>query len=403
MESIPLSSAQKRYAFFTQTVLNNLNYWQIWLTDHSANATALDKKQNSIVKAISFALDLEEIAWSSVFELIAAVSPHIERRGHWDIWKHILIRGLHLAGRLEDRPSEIQLSALLGRLSFQQNHFQESVVYYRQTIRMARRIGDRFNEARACTNLGYYYIEQGFWYRAEVLCCHALRLFEQVDSGHGRAHTENHLGVLYIHQHRWQQAKQRLEQALALWQTMDDAHNLMRVFINFGALYSKMEQAERALEYSHQALHQAQITGAKTAEGAILKNIAIAHRKIGNLDQAEEFAIQAEIIFRRFSDQAGLAKVWNTPGSIYTDQHKWDDARHSLKLSLELSRSLHNRYAEIGALIGMIEYELARGNQQQASIRLEKPDAFIDQHFRNSNYRQVYVQLQSQYRNSSHT
>jgi tetratricopeptide (TPR) repeat protein len=226
-------------------------------------------------------------------------------------------------------------------------------------------------------------------------------LFEQIDSDHGRAHTENHLGVLYLHRRRWQQAKRHLEQALGLWQAMGDTHGLMRVFINFSALYSKMEQPERALECSYQALHQAQITGAETAIGSILINIAIAHRKIGSLDKAEEHAWQAEKIFRRFSNQTELTGVWNTLGLIFIEQRRWEDAHHYLQLSLELSHHLHYKYAEIETLIGLVKYELARRNRRRAAIQLKKLDVLINQHFRGSDYRRIYTQLLTEYHNLS--
>jgi len=156
VELANLSETAGRAKFFQRGVLLNLAYWQDWVKNNANDVAILDQERNGLIRGILFALDLGEMAWSSVQELISTLSSYMERRGYWEIWHQVLDKALKVAGLVGDLAGMTHLSALLGRLSFQQSHFQESVSYYRQTIRLARQIGDRFNEARACTNLGYY-------------------------------------------------------------------------------------------------------------------------------------------------------------------------------------------------------------------------------------------------------
>lgn len=378
MANISLTDTPSRANFFRQTILTNLRYWQTWLEANSADMPALDRERNAIVKAISFALKIED-DWPSVFALITTLSPLMERRGHWDMWHWVLTRSLEAAQRVKDAAAEVTLSALLARLLFQQSRFKEAVACYQRTIRLARQIGDQFNEARACTNLGYHFIEQGHWQRAEVLCCHALALFQQLDSDHGRAHTENHLGILYTRQHRWEQAQHHLERACKIWQAMGDQHGLMRVYLNFGFLCVVTKQPERALSYLEKALQQSQQTGEFISIGRVYINKGKAYRLLGDLTQAGDFLRQAETIFQQHSNLAELARTWNELGLTYFQQEEWPQAICYLEKSLEAWRNLGVQYEEIEVLLDIGECEIMRGADLEATRRLQEVEHLISQ------------------------
>ncbi|MCB9098578.1 MAG: tetratricopeptide repeat protein [Anaerolineales bacterium] len=338
----------------------------------------MDQERANVIRAIAYALDMEE-AWPSVYELIMTFSLYMEKRGYWDNWNQILRRAAKAAEQNNDTGKGINLSVLLARLLFQQSRFKEAVICYRQTLHLTRQLGDRFNEGRICSNLGYYYIERGQWYRAEALCCHALSLFEQINSAHGRAHTENHLGILYTWQQRWDQAQKHLEQACKLWSSMQDEYGLMRGYINLGGLYNWIKYPDKSMFYLEKALHQAQLTGAETDMGTIYMNMGVSYRLAGDFSMAENYAKQAEIIFQHFSNTTGLAQVWDNMGVLYFKQGKLQKANQYLERSLNMWRTLNNRKGEIRTLMEMIEFELATGNLLQAQILLKKVEQLIGQ------------------------
>jgi tetratricopeptide (TPR) repeat protein len=207
MANAVLTNTQSYANFFRRRVLSSTQHWRTYVAAEVTDTAALDRGRNQIVRAILFALELEE-AWPAARELIETLSPYMERRGEWGTWNPVLSRALEAARRSQDRAGMVSLSALLARLLQRQSRFRQAIAYYRYTIHSARQIEDRYNEARACSNLGYLYVEQSRWWRAEILCCHALAIFEQLESNHGRAHTENHLGVLYTRQSLWERARQ---------------------------------------------------------------------------------------------------------------------------------------------------------------------------------------------------
>ena len=380
-------------AIFRRRVLLNAKYWKDYVNKQANEVEALDHERDRIIKAISFALELDE-AWPSVGELIETLSPYMERRGFWDTWNRVLKRTLVVARKTEDMARVVSLSVLLARLLFQQSRHNESVAYYRQTIPLARKIGDQFNEARACTNLGYYYVEHGQWYRAEVLCCHALELFEQLGSDHGRAHTENHLGVLYHTQGRWDEARHHLERACAIWQAMGDEHGAMRGFLNLGALYIHTGKFDEALEYLQKALSQAHLTGEEMAIGTIYSNMGMVYRSNGDLAKAETYSKQAETIFQQFSNIAELARVWNGLGLIYFSQDKQSEAISYLERSLEIWHNLGDKIREIKILIDIAECEFISQNWQEAKTQLNTIQQLIGPNYDDRQYRHLQPRIE---------
>jgi tetratricopeptide (TPR) repeat protein len=379
-------------ALFRRHVLANAQYWQEYVTRRSTDIAALDHERDCILKAISFALDLEE-AWPCVYKVIVTFSSFMEKRGYWESWNRLLTQALTIAQQIEDMTGATTLSTLLARLLQRQSRIRHAIAQHRRTIRLAHQTGNRFEEARACTNLGYLYIEQGQWYRAEVLCCHALKIFEAIDSDHGRAHTENHLGILYTRQCLWDKGEQHLEKACAIWQAMGDNHGLMRGFINLSLLYIEMENGSKALKYLKKALYQAKLTGEETELGTIYLNMGAAYRLSGEPAQAEAQGQRAETIFRQSSNLVGLALAWINLGMACIDQQKWEKAREYLEAGLDTCHNLKNEYGKIGALLGKVEYELTRGNQQQALVRLKEIESLISQDYKNAQYHHLQRHL----------
>jgi len=378
MVDINLVDSPGRTQVFKQAVLANLEYWQSWLGIELTDMATFDQERQTIVRAISFALDLEGLGWPAARQLIETFSPYMERRGHWEMWGRVLSRAVRVARQVKDEAGLVILSALLARLLSQQSRLKEATYYYRRTIRLARQIGDSFNEARACTNLGFHFIERGHWYRSEVLCCHALKIFNALDNSHGLAHTENHLGILYREQGRWETAREHLEKACAIWQAMGDEHGLMRGLINLGGLHITRKQPDAALTQLEKALQLAQSTGEETTTlGIIYDNMGIAHRLKGNLAEAEGYLKQAETIFRQFSNLMEQARVWYSLGLIYFSQGKESQAIALLEATLDAWRTLGNKYGEAAVLVDLVECEISRENWPKAEEYLTAVEQLI--------------------------
>lgn len=393
MAIIPLNEPQSCTAFFQESALINLQYWENHEAVKTIDIEVLDREREGIIRALSFALSTDE-AWPSVRKVVETLSPYMERCGFWETWHRTLNQAIEMAHRVEDLSGVTALSLLLARLLQRQSRFKEAMARYRQTIRLARQISDRDNEARACSNLGYFYIEQGYWHRAEVLCCHALSIFEQIDNDHGRAHTENHLGILHTRQGEWDKARRHLDRACMIWQEMDDNFGLMFGHTNLGRLFNEMGRYDESLNCSRKALDLAHLVGEEVIIGTIYMNIASSIRMNGEPAKAEKYFWRAEAIFRRYSDARGLAMVFDNVGLTYLDQGKWSEAVLYLERALKAWRDLNNKYGEIRVMTYLVEYELARGNHQQASGWLEAAKQLLNRYDKTKQYSQLYTRVE---------
>lgn len=340
-QALGQESSSDEAAYFVQRVLHMVAQWNEAEAVHEVDVTILDHEYESVVKAISLGLALEQ-GWTTVKPLIIGFTPFMERRGHWHTWHSILERAIDAAHRSEDLDGEITLTALLARLCQRESRPKDVVNYYRRVIRMARRSGNRFEEARACSNLGYAYIDEGRWWRSEVLSCHALEIFEELGGDHGRAHTHNHLGVLYTRQCRWVVAEQHLNIACKIWEEQKNGHSLISGYINLGLLFVEMENPEQAIRYLSKAYHSTEITGESSSTARIWNNMSAAYQLKLDWENAKLYAHKAEELFRKQSDYVGLASVWKNLGLIAFGCQCHDLARNYLEKSLETHLSLNN-------------------------------------------------------------
>lgn len=388
----PLMDTQSCRLFWEQAILKNLHFWQVYLTRHSNDMPALEQEWEGLIKGIFLGLKLEP-GWPHVYELITALAGFMERRGYWDVWREVLSRALATAPQAGDAAGEVTLAALLARLSQRQGRYTEMIAGYRRVIRLARQQGDRFNEARACTNLGYFYIEHGRWQRAEVLCCYALLVFEQLDSDHGRAHTENHLGVLYTWQGWWAEAEQHLQRACAIWEAMEDSHGLMRGLTNLSTLCIHAQHPDEALIHSKKVLDQAHLTGEEAELGQIYLNMGLAYNLKHDYTWAETYTHQAETIFQRYTNIAGLADVQENLGVIYLAQQRWSEAIVYLQAALTNWRVLKHRHDELLTLIYLAEGEWQRNNQERANFWQKEAQKQLERYPQAGQYLQLQDRL----------
>lgn len=362
--------------FFQQRVGRSLDHWRVHLSAQGSGIMNLAHNRRHITRAISFALVLPQV-WPAARGLIEVLAPSMEQQGYWDSWQNILSRARAMSQRANDRAGEVLISALSARLLIRQSHYEEAINSYWQTVDLARQNSDRFNEARAYSNLGYLYLEQGHLWRAEVLCCHALTIFKQLKSRHGQAHTENHLGLLYLDRYLWAEARQHLERACALWQAIPDPNGLMRGYINLGILYNAMKQPDQALDYLEKAQEQARLSGEVAEIGTIDLQTGIAQRLRGNLTQAESYTRQAEAVFKRFFNPAGLTRSLGHLGSIYFAQQKWTEAISYLEAALTSCDNLEDR---ITILMDMVAYGQAKELLAKTAAYFKKLEATINQY-----------------------
>lgn len=342
----PLTVNPTYVIYFQERIRRGLEYWYGHEAIRQLKVAILDRERATILTVINLGLDLPPV-WPLVKQLIVALTPYMERRGHWEEWHGVLHKAIAAAQQTNDVSGETTLTALLARLSQRMSRPADVVKYYRRTIRLARQAGNRFEEARACSNLGFLYIDGGHWWRAEVLSVHALAIFADLGSAHGQAHTHNHLGVLYTRQGRWEDAEPHLDKACHMWQQQNDGHGLLYGLLNLGLLYNEQGAPQKAIAVLNRAVQVAEISGEQSLLGLILNNLAIAHRL--NRDQlaAKQVALEAEKILQKFSLNLELAQIWHNLGLIHEGMGQLSEAKTYLARSRQMYLQLNHEHSVI--------------------------------------------------------
>jgi tetratricopeptide (TPR) repeat protein len=326
--------------YFQDRIMRGLEYWRDHPAIRELKVAILDGERETILTVIGLGLEFPP-AWLLVKQLIVALTPYMERRGHWDGWHGVLQKAIAAAQCAGDVGSEITLTALLARLSQRMSRPADVVTYYRRAMRLARQTGNRFEEARTCSNLGYLYIDSGHWWRSEVLSLHALAIFDDLGNTHGQAHTHNHLGVLYTRQKMWCKAEEHLLTAHRIWNYMQDMHGLMRIQGNLGRLYNEMDRPLDAVTHAQLALTYASLTGEESISGTFLMTIAVGYMKQGNMEMACQYANDAEATLLKFSDELQLAYVWHQRSLFYLHTGHLSAAERDKRQALIVYRKFH--------------------------------------------------------------
>lgn len=316
----------------------------------------LDRERAVILKVINLGLDIKPL-WCLTRPLIIALTPYMERRGHWEEWHQVLETAIRVAQERGAIEAETTLTSLLARLCQRMSRPDDVIKYYCRVIRLARRGQNLFEEARACSNLGYLYIDGGHWWRSEVLGKHALEIFDKLGNEHGQAHTHNHLGVLYVRLESWEKAETHLMTACDIWESMGDKHGLMRGYGNLGTLFAEASQSKRAIQYSAMALEQALQTGEEALTAPFLLNIGIAYLQADDFINAEQHLNRAAIVYQQFDELSGMAQVWHYLGLTHKRAGQDQKAYPLLDKALAMYRAINNIVGERSLLKDMREFK----------------------------------------------
>jgi len=382
-----------RNSQFSVGVERNLAYWQEWLTQYKNNVDKLEDEQSGILKAIRHGLS-DSRTLQPTYELIENFAEHMERRGYWETWNHILHLAIEAAQKSASLSKLPLLSFLHARLLSHQSRLPEAVSQYVRTTRFAKQQNDIYTKARAWSNLGYLYTELERWWRAETLCVHALQIFEEEQSAHGLAHTHNHLGILYTRQCKWDAAWQHLEQALALWQQMENQHGVAVANLNIGKLANDMSMEEtdaphHASIYLKQAIEYGEQTADEVMVSVARMNMGISYLIKRESEKAKLMFCTAEEIFERYKDTLNLALIADNLGVVYGIQEEKELAIEHFEKALALWRGLESVYGEIRALLYLAEWTSKFGDKSAGKLWLIKAEELLSEH----NVQQKYESL----------
>ncbi len=129
-------------------------------------------------------------------------------------------------------------------------------------------------------------------------------------------------------------------------------------FTIYGELYRKIGDYEEALDYALKARTIAALNNDSVLLASNYNNLGIIHNRLGQYEQAKSNYIKALNLNKNLpTNQAGLASNYNNLGLLYRTSKSYDSALYSFKLALDNIKSPYGIATIVGNM-GTIHFDL---------------------------------------------
>jgi len=356
---------------FRVYVLRNVEY-ALQLMRQSPSASDL----NVILQALEFGMQLDE-AWPMVRELFIGLAPRAKRSDGVILWRSVMRAGLEQAQRRQDDDVVLMLEYHVGLLCQRMGRFDQAIQHFQRTLALAQSKKERLWQVRSYQRLGYALRSQGKWRQAErmLLLAQPLMTEEDVDEqGYGWLV----LGAIRLGQHRWEEAYQCFQRTLIYWRRVADEEQLAEAQVNLGLAAIRRgwaTEAEMRLRSAIEVLERSQAP----------EPLAVAYMNLGMLlehnraEEALDYLLKAEKLFRTMQDRFRLARVAVNLGRTYYALDRWADAIHAFQFGMNLWRELKRPSKELNAAVGLAASYARQGDVARARVIIEEGMATLAQ------------------------
>jgi tetratricopeptide (TPR) repeat protein/DNA-binding XRE family transcriptional regulator len=135
---------------------------------------------------------------------------------------------------------------------------------------------------------------------------------------------------------------------------------------NLGILNAKLGRLEQAVDYQIQALAAYHEVGSWTGEAITRWNFATTLRELGRLDDAREQLCQALVLFRRSGNRYGEALSLSGLAAVRCEAGRYAEALDLARAALALARDIHDRDSEALASNTLAAIQRGLGDPQAA-------------------------------------
>ncbi|HEU4396504.1 MAG TPA: BTAD domain-containing putative transcriptional regulator, partial [Actinomycetota bacterium] len=233
------------------------------LATHEAALSWLTTEHRVLTGAVTLAAaaGFDVHAW----QLAAAMTEFLERRGHWHDWIATNTVALAAAARLGDRSAQAPAHRGLARAHALLGHRDDARQHLEQALRLFVELDDRIGQAttrlslggllamhgrhrealghardalelfhatgyldgqaRALNNIGWYHAQLGDYESALSPCLRALELQREIGDRRGEADTWDSLGYVYHHLGRYREATTTYGRSLELYRELGDRYS----------------------------------------------------------------------------------------------------------------------------------------------------------------------------------
>jgi predicted ATPase len=301
------------------------------------------------------------------------------------LWRYWLVRGHLIEGRrwldralaVPCRKPDLSLRAeVLTGLSTLLHNLDDHVaagVHASEALEIRRGLGDTAGVARSLADVAWTRWLDCRYDESRDLSNESLRLAESVGDHRGMAQALSNLGWVALYEGRYDEARTMFERGGAARRALNDRRGAAMMTWLLGWTLSRAGEHQRAFALIEEAMAAFRAVGDLRLYAYTLSSVAEAALRTGDVRRARSvLESEALPIFRRYSDQWGIAHALALLSWVTREQGDLDRAEAMAIESREIREAIHNRHGVAQALAHLGFIARLRGDETLARQRFEE-------------------------------
>jgi len=250
----------------------------------------------------------------------------------------------------------------LGKIFDSIGKYNESLNYYKKSLKIQVEIGDKRGEGTTLNNIATVYKARGELAKALEYLEKALKIQVEIGDKSGEGRTLNNISQIYDARGELAKALEYLEKSLKIRDKRGEGATLNSI----SQIYQARGELAKALEYLEKALKIQVEIGDKLGEGTTLNNISQIYDARGELAKALEYLEKSLKIQVEIGDKAGEGATLNNISQVYKARGELAKALEYLEKSLKIRVEIGDKSGYCATRFNMGHIYMANKNQQEA-------------------------------------
>jgi tetratricopeptide (TPR) repeat protein len=335
-------------------------------------AAWLDLERANLVEAVRWAYEHGKLRLC--WQLACALWPYFHFGKYTDDWFATHRYALRAAAELADPRAEAMIHEQLGVAYWMANRDAEAARHNRLALTLHRRAEDDRGQGAVLGMLGRIAARAGDDAEALRQFEASLALLRRVGDDVEEAHVLNSMAILRYRMGDADASSATFGAALLLFRAVGDERSEARVLANIGYLHLTAHRYAEALELLQRALRlRERLIDRRPSE--LLKNLAMALRGLGRLEEALRHQQEALAATLRLDDPRELAGALNDLAETLCSLERPDEARARYREALAAARRCDDEAQQARARDGLAALSRRSPETTRAAAPARRPPA----------------------------
>jgi signal transduction histidine kinase len=222
--------------------------------------------------------------------------------------------------------------------------FDSAVFYFHQAYAIATLRTDIAGQAKTCSGLGHSFMRKSQMDSSRYYLEKGLTLAKKIRNYRIEAGIYNNYGNVFLDEHNYQKALDYFVQAAKLYENpLADDYGQCLALSNIGNVEYRLGNNEQALDYARQSMAIARRKNLTPSIGYAHKLLGRIYRRQRELDKALEEYKQGQKIYAALDDTRSASELLQNIGNIYFDKKQYQDALANYLESLKLAKNISDK------------------------------------------------------------